>query len=44
MYSVELKSGEQQRASPAVEDPAHLAAFEARVAADAFIEPKDWMP
>ena len=26
------------------EDPALLAAFEARVAADEFIEPKDWMP
>jgi hypothetical protein len=26
------------------EDPAKLAAFEARVAADEFIEPKDWMP
>nr|MBA3729571.1 1,2-phenylacetyl-CoA epoxidase subunit A [Sphingomonas sp.] len=27
-----------------IEDPALLAAFEARVAADEFIEPKDWMP
>src|SRR3954462_15952096 len=26
------------------EDPDKLAAFEARVAADEFIEPKDWMP
>ena len=26
------------------EDPDRLAAFEARVAADEFIEPKDWMP
>jgi ring-1,2-phenylacetyl-CoA epoxidase subunit PaaA len=26
------------------EDPEKLAAFEARVAADEFIEPKDWMP
>ncbi|HEV2745925.1 MAG TPA: 1,2-phenylacetyl-CoA epoxidase subunit PaaA [Allosphingosinicella sp.] len=27
-----------------LEDPDRLAAFEARVAADEFIEPKDWMP
>jgi len=27
-----------------LEDPAKLEAFEARVAADEFIEPKDWMP
>ncbi|MEO7864839.1 MAG: Phenylacetic acid catabolic protein, partial [Sphingomicrobium sp.] len=27
-----------------LEDPALLEAFEARVAADEFIEPKDWMP
>ena len=26
------------------EDPALVEAFEARVAADEFIEPKDWMP
>ena len=26
------------------EDPALVATFEARVAADEFIEPKDWMP
>jgi ring-1,2-phenylacetyl-CoA epoxidase subunit PaaA len=30
--------------APGVEDPRRLAAFEARVAADEFIEPKDWMP
>ena len=43
MYTTEL----QKSAKPAVEhieDPDKLAAFEARVAADEFIEPKDWMP
>ena len=43
MYTTEL----QKSAKPAVqhiEDPEKLAAFEARVAADEFIEPKDWMP
>jgi len=42
MYTTEL-----QKSGPAVastEDPEKLAAFEARVAADEFIEPKDWMP
>lgn len=42
MYTTEL-----QRADPTVRsvEPAELtAAFEARVAADEFIEPKDWMP
>ena len=29
---------------PLVEDNARVAAFEAKVAADSFIEPKDWMP
>ncbi len=46
MYVQEVKSAVGQ--APAVlapaEDPARLAAFEARVAADEFIEPKDWMP
>ena len=41
MYTTEL--GKQNRVV-ATEDPAKLAAFEARVAADEFIEPKDWMP
>jgi ring-1,2-phenylacetyl-CoA epoxidase subunit PaaA len=42
MYTTEL---DKQRAShDAKEDPAKLAAFEARVAADDFIEPNDWMP
>ena len=43
MYTTEL----DQRAANqpvAVEDPERLAAFEARVAADEFIEPNDWMP
>src|SRR6478736_4393472 len=53
MYTTDLsKSGDPssskggakvQPIGPA-EDPALLAAFEARVAADEFIEPKDWMP
>jgi ring-1,2-phenylacetyl-CoA epoxidase subunit PaaA len=46
MYTTELKDKDQkatvQIAAP--EDPERLAAFEARVAADDFIEPKDWMP
>jgi ring-1,2-phenylacetyl-CoA epoxidase subunit PaaA len=43
MYTTEM----QKPAGPQIataEDPARLAAFEARVAADEFIEPKDWMP
>lgn len=43
MYTTELgKVAPLQDAGQ--EDPARLAAFEARVAADDFIEPKDWMP
>src|SRR5687767_1351518 len=44
MYTTEM--GKQPNVKPIgpVEDPALLAAFEARVAADEFIEPKDWMP
>ncbi|WP_129790597.1 1,2-phenylacetyl-CoA epoxidase subunit PaaA [Sphingosinicella sp. CPCC 101087] len=41
MYTTELQKSNQVRA---IEDPEKLAAFEARVAADEFIEPKDWMP
>ena len=42
MYTTELgKSGPTPIER---EDPALVAAFEARVAADEFIEPKDWMP
>ncbi|MEO8338010.1 MAG: 1,2-phenylacetyl-CoA epoxidase subunit A, partial [bacterium] len=29
---------------PAADDPARIAAFEARIAAGESIEPKDWMP
>ncbi len=47
MYTTELQSAPGQKAgipASAPEDPVKLAAFEARVAADEFIEPKDWMP
>jgi len=46
MYVQDVKQGAtNDRPKPmAVEDPSRLAAFEARVAADEFIEPKDWMP
>jgi ring-1,2-phenylacetyl-CoA epoxidase subunit PaaA len=45
MYTSELdKAAATPVASIEAEDPAMLAAFEARVAADEFIEPKDWMP
>ncbi|MEA3061614.1 MAG: ring,2-phenylacetyl-CoA epoxidase subunit PaaA [Sphingomonadales bacterium] len=41
MYTTELS---KTKAVASTEDPDKLAAFEARVAADEFIEPKDWMP
>src|SRR6201995_382340 len=41
MYKTEL---EKSARIASTEDPEKLAAFEARVAADEFIEPKDWMP
>ncbi|MBV9692760.1 MAG: 1,2-phenylacetyl-CoA epoxidase subunit A [Alphaproteobacteria bacterium] len=42
MYTTELDK--QRHTVVTQEDPEKLAAFEARVAADDFIEPKDWMP
>ena len=42
MYTTEL--GKTGPTPIEREDPALVAAFEARVAADEFIEPKDWMP
>ncbi len=46
MYTTELKDKNQKSApvTTVAEDTVKLAAFEARVAADDFIEPKDWMP
>ncbi len=44
MYTTELGKTDGGPAVIAVEDADRLAAFEARVAADEFIEPKDWMP
>jgi ring-1,2-phenylacetyl-CoA epoxidase subunit PaaA len=41
MYTTELQKSAKVAST---EDPDKLAAFEARVAADEFIEPKDWMP
>ena len=44
MYTTELSPPSGSRPAAGPEDPERLAAFEARVAADGFIEPKDWMP
>ena len=44
MYTTEMGKAPNVKPIGPVEDPALLAAFEARVAADEFIEPKDWMP
>jgi len=46
MYTTELSAsgGKRPEVVVQVEDAEKLAAFEARVAADEFIEPKDWMP
>src|SRR3981189_2475926 len=45
MYTTELGKADPKAPTPIDrEDAGLLAAFEARVAADEFIEPKDWMP
>src|SRR5689334_11753416 len=48
MYTTDLsgqgKNKGKKKAEAIAEDPVKLAAFEARVANDEFIEPKDWMP
>ena len=44
MYTTELSKPAPTNVVPIAEDPARLAAFEARVAADDFVEPRDWMP
>ncbi|MBI1238593.1 MAG: 1,2-phenylacetyl-CoA epoxidase subunit A [Alphaproteobacteria bacterium] len=45
MYTTDLSGKPAGQAEPPSEEPAELLArFEARVAADEFIEPKDWMP
>lgn len=45
MYTTDMRNGQKgsEKLGP-VEDAALVEAFEARVAADEFIEPKDWMP
>ena len=46
MYTTEMGKPGDGNAHPIgnVEDPVLLAAFDARVAADEFVEPRDWMP
>jgi ring-1,2-phenylacetyl-CoA epoxidase subunit PaaA len=48
LYTTDLNASGARDAAPGtvapVEDAERLAQFEARVAADEFIEPKDWMP
>ncbi len=44
MYTTEMSKNPQLNKGAAAESPELVAAFEARVANDEFIEPKDWMP
>jgi ring-1,2-phenylacetyl-CoA epoxidase subunit PaaA len=44
MYTTELRNESNAPVSIFRDDPELVAAFEARIAADEFIEPKDWMP
>jgi ring-1,2-phenylacetyl-CoA epoxidase subunit PaaA len=45
MYTTDLSGkGKKSAEATVAEDPERVAAFEARVANDEFIEPKDWMP
>jgi len=44
VYTTELNRSDSAAAPITREDPELVIAFEARVAADEFIEPKDWMP
>ena len=44
MYTTELNRSDSAATPITREDPELINAFEARVAADEFIEPKDWMP
>lgn len=46
MYTTDLRSEKEKRGGEpvAVETPAELEAFQARIDADETIEPKDWMP
>ncbi|MCA0201482.1 MAG: 1,2-phenylacetyl-CoA epoxidase subunit A [Proteobacteria bacterium] len=44
MYTTEMSKNPTRQGPSAAEPPELLEAFEARVANDEFIEPKDWMP
>ncbi len=44
MYTTEMSKNPTRQGPSAAESPELLEAFEARVANDEFIEPKDWMP
>src|SRR4051812_17000691 len=41
---VDFRVTQSNAAAPPADDPAKVAAFEARIAAGESIEPKDWMP